>query len=305
LAIGIADQERPSADKLLKWESTLDELATPVEQSTHDKNSTLVLTAEHTKQLSDLGQELSTASASLEHQRSLLEALEKETASLKPAGQTFHQVVAQRRIDRVTATENRIKQALEKAREQVENEQIERLARIDRLSKEAETARKEELERVNNEQKDRLTRAESERVAEETRVKEAQKRAETAGLRAETARLDAATERAKLEKEFERALPQIRTVLAPFISPGFQKRGQSKGEGPMSFAVIQAAGALSQTPDGRQNLADVVGNNDRPTYPLKRFRGGQTREEEAMCNLAQELLTKYGPLLVEKGLLAP
>jgi hypothetical protein len=49
----------------------------------------------------------------------------------------------------------------------------------------------------------------------------------------------------------------------------------------------------------------VVGNNDRPTYPLKRFRGGQTREEEAMCNLAQELLTKYGPLLVEKGLLAP
>jgi hypothetical protein len=108
-----------------------------------------------------------------------------------------------------------------------------------------------------------------------------------------------------LEKDFERDLPKIRSVLTPFISPGFQKRGQNKGEGPMSFAVIQGAGALALTTDGRQNLADVVGNNDRPTYPLKRFRGGQTREEEAMCNLAQDLLTKYGPLMVEKGLLAP
>ncbi len=305
LALGIIEQGRPSADQLREWERSLDGLATAVEESQRNKQSTFVVTPEYVKMLNDLGQELTGVNASLEQQTSLMEALAKETASTTPAAETFGDVVEQQRVARNKATTDRLIADLAAARAEVEIEQAERMRRIERLNEEAVSLMKETTAQAKKDQQEQLARIEKEKIAEETRVKEAESRAKIAGLRNEAVRLDAATQRAQLEKEFERDLPKIRSVLTPFISAGFQKRGQNKGEGPMSFAIIQAAGALAQTSDGRQNLADVVGNNDRPTYPLKRFRGGQTREEEAMCNQAQELLTKYGPLMVEKGMLAP
>ena len=66
LAMGIAEEERPTSDKLLEWELELDALATPVEQSNRDKDSTFVLTAEHSTQLTNLGQQLTRAVAQLE-----------------------------------------------------------------------------------------------------------------------------------------------------------------------------------------------------------------------------------------------
>lgn len=305
LALGIIEQERPGAEQLRQWEAALNELAKSVEESQRNKDSTFVVTTEHVKMLSDLGQELARTNASLEQQSSLVEALAKETASVKPAAHTFGHVVEQRRIERDKATTDRLKAAREAARAEVEIEQADRLRRIEKLTQESATLFDEKTAQAKKEQQEQLARVENEKIAEETRVKEAQSRATIAGLRDEAIRLDAATQRAKLEKEFERDLPKIRSVLTTFLSPGFQQRGQSKGEGPMSFAAIQRAGALAQTSNGRQDLAHLVGNNDRPSGPLRAFRGGQTREEEAMCNQAQELLMKYGPLMVEKGMLAP
>jgi len=71
----------------------------------------------------------------------------------------------------------------------------------------------------------------------------------------------------------------------------------------MSYGAIEGAGALAKTSDGRQALAILVGNSDRPSGPLPRFQGGQTRSQEELCTRAQELLTKYGPLMIEKKML--
>lgn len=305
LATAILEEDRPTPETVLEWELKLDALATPIEQSVRDKDSTFVLTVEHATQLTDLGQQLVRSVSQLEQQSSLLAALAKETASQVAATESFEAIVSKRRGETAKQTAERILAAREAARAEAEKEQANRVAQVERQIVEADIERQEQIAKAKREQQEQLARVEREKIAEETRVKEAESRAKIAGLRNEAVRLDAATQRAQLEKEFERDLPKIRSILTPFISSGFQKRGQNKGEGPMSFAIIQAAGALAQTSDGRQNLADVVGNNDRPTYPLKRFRGGQTREEEAMCNQAQELLTKYGPLMVEKGMLAP
>lgn len=305
LALGIVEEERPTSETLLEWELELESLAAPIEASNRDKDATLMVTAEHANRLTDLGQQLKRAIAQLEQHQFLLDALGKETASQNPASVTFAEVLRNRRSASVRQSTERILAAREQARAEAEKEHAERIALVERQIVEADIGRQEQIAKAKREQQEQLARTETEKIIEETRVKEAEARARIAGLRSEAVRLDAATQRAQLEKEFERDLPKIRSVLTPFTASGFQKRGPNKGEGPMSFAVIQGAGALAQTPDGRQNLADIVGNSDRPTQPLKRFRGGQTREEEAMCNLAQELLTKYGPLMVEKGMLAP
>lgn len=305
LVVGVLDEERPSPQKLEEWELTLEALATPVEQSNRDTESTLVLTSEHAQQLNDLGQQLVRAVSQLEQQQSLVSALIQETASQSPSGETLDAILQRKRSENLKQCAERLVAVRETAREEVAKELADRIRQTERQTVEAEIQRQEQIAKAKTEQEQKLASLEQERISAETQVKEAEARARIAELNGDRKRLDAATQRAQLEKEYNRDLPTIRSVLAAFITPGFQQRGQSPGEGPMSYALIQGAGALSQTSDGRQNLAHLVGNNDRPSGPLKRFRGGQTRDEESMATQAQSLLTKYGALMVEKGLLAP
>jgi len=45
-----------------------------------------------------------------------------------------------------------------------------------------------------------------------------------------------------LEREFERDLPEIKSYLMAFTTPGFKHR--ETGKGPMSLAYIRGKGAL-------------------------------------------------------------
>ncbi|MEM7785895.1 MAG: hypothetical protein AAF623_21280 [Planctomycetota bacterium] len=104
----------------------------------------------------------------------------------------------------------------------------------------------------------------------------------------------------KLEAEFNADLPKIRTYLAPFIGEGRNMRGEVGGKGPGSYAVIVGYGALENSPKGLMAMADIGLRSDRPKngFPYAGSVGANDFFE-----VAQQLLKKYGPLMVEKGML--
>lgn len=302
LAETLLTETLPTRQQLTEWEAVLLELANGVDATDDDPGTVRSLSTEYVQQLKDLGRSLTAARSQLERTLSTVKMLSLETARQTPTTETLEQTLARRKAEQEQSNAARIALITEQARQAAEQVQGERIAALVKQGIEAETRERELTEEAKLKKTAELARLERERLAEETQVAAAKVRAETAKLQGEKLQLDAATERANLEREFEQDLPTIRSVLTAFISPGFQNGGP--GEGPMSFAYIQANGALDQTEDGRQNLAHIVGNSGRPSGPLRRFRGGMTRDQEAMCAKAQQLLTKYGPMMVEKGLLA-
>lgn len=115
-------------------------------------------------------------------------------------------------------------------------------------------------------------------------------------------------ERESLEREFQRSLPEIRRYLTPFITPGNRHIGQTYTEEkkPLSFSGIQRAGALDNTAIGHQNFMFLAGSsrNDRPSGIFPTYIGGHVHDPGDVVR-AQNLLKRFGDLLVEKGMLEP
>ena len=99
-----------------------------------------------------------------------------------------------------------------------------------------------------------------------------------------------------LLNEFERDLPQIRSHLSAFISPGRQYR-KKDGDGPVSLSLLTSKGAMLQKSDGLSSLSFHANVNDRPAGAL------QNPAPFGHVQKAQDLLKKYGELLVERGML--
>jgi len=141
------------------------------------------------------------------------------------------------------------------------------------------------------------------------RLKEQQRLAD---LEAQKQQRQAAIAKAALEREFQRDLPQIRSLLRPLITDGLTQPGRNNFEpadkkGPVSLAKLRGTGALAPTAKARAGLYYIVGsNNDRDLGSFPRYRGGaqdvQSRQSTMMR--VQELVNKYGELMVEKGMLA-
>lgn len=121
-----------------------------------------------------------------------------------------------------------------------------------------------------------------------------------------------ALERKRLEARFAAALPEIRRVLRPFITDGYaQPRNwrfeRTANKGPVSFAALQGGGYLTKDVKGLQRLHAANVHNDRELGAFPSFLGGDqdfAQKQEALLR-AQNLLNEFGPLLVEKGMLAP
>jgi hypothetical protein len=115
-------------------------------------------------------------------------------------------------------------------------------------------------------------------------------------------------EREALEREFERSLPEIRRYLTPFITPGNRQFGQTYTEEkkPLSFSGIQQAGALDNTAIGHQKFMFLAGGsaNDRPSGVFPTYIGGHVHDPRDVVR-AQNLLKRFGDLLVEKKMLEP
>lgn len=205
---------------------------------------------------------------------------------------------------------------------QYEQKELAEMARV------ADEKRKAELQRVLDEQAAETQRIEAERLKAEAELK----RAELEAQRAELARQKQEAEdqveaakalaaRKKLEAEFKRDSAEISSLLFPFLYNGESQptfgpihdprswHTSGKGLGPTSFSALQAAGALDDSSESLLRLYFIGGdfNNLRKKggFPRYEATGLNNSAVASRVSRARELLLKYGPLLVERRMLAP
>lgn len=118
-------------------------------------------------------------------------------------------------------------------------------------------------------------------------------------------------DREKLECELEMELPKIKHYLVAFITPDNQHplKKMTVEKMPYPFSYIESRGALVETDDGLEELWRL-GNDagSRPHGPIPPASKGWstcTTEERQPVVIAQQLLRKYGLLMVEKKMLLP
>ena len=295
LLAGILDGDQLSDADLQKWEVQLESLAGPLQAS---QLSDVVVTAEHVTLLNELGSALTTAVAKLDQQSYLLEAILHETRNAKPTEVTLEQALRERQTQAELQRARSLVQAREDARLAAEKAHAERLAQLEREVVAAEGRVQEEALEAKKAQAAQLGRLEQERIAEETKVKEAQKRAEIAGLKAKTNQVNADINAAALEREFERDLPEIRSLLSAFLSGGFKYRNDN-AKGPASLSHIASQKGLELTANGSYAMAFLANSSDRPAGGLK------NPPNQERIRRAQDLLIKYGDLMVQKKMLEP
>ena len=306
LAADLLDQRHPSKEEAYDWEQQLKTLAKPVESKSQDEDSGLQMTVDHAKMLADLDKQIAEALQAFEKQQFLMDAIVTETAKIAPHPQTFEEVVGAQNREAEIALAERVAAARAVARSDAEQAQVDRLAQVERELVEAETIRREQNSRAEKTAIETLAKAEQDRIHEETRVEEAKRRAEIAGLSVEASRLNDAVRLAQLERDFESDLPKIRGYLSAFTADGYSLRTDGT-KGPVSLSLIRGKGALDSTREGMGKLVGLAhSGSDRPPGPIPYitlFNVGQAPLEP--IETAQALLTKYGDLMVKKGLLAP
>jgi hypothetical protein len=140
--------------------------------------------------------------------------------------------------------------------------------------------------------------------AEETRNREA----------TQAAMAEAKRKSEKTKREFEADMTKIRQYLKPFLAvantqpnvSGFY--GPVAKEGPVSLEALRAAGALREDTNGliTLNKLGFMLPPDRPAGGFGYCLGGSINPENVpFTRAAQQLLIKYGDLLVERGMLQP
>ena len=180
------------------------------------------------------------------------------------------------------------------ARDQVRRESTERLLEAERMKARAEV----ELEEAN-------LAAETERLKAETE----QKRITADRMKQED---EAKLAKTRLEADFVRDMQEINSLLSPFVSRApytlhpphsGQYSGQNTGA---SLGTIVRWGALEPSDDGLDAMAQLGSPPYRPLGTFPKFVQSEWKRNpdvKARLERAQELLRKYGDLLVEKGIL--
>lgn len=157
------------------------------------------------------------------------------------------------------------------------------------------------------------------REKREREIEEVRNRDELSSLEAykkqlaeEKARLAA---EAQLERDYQRDLPEIDLLLRPFVTNGRTQPGKEAFEisvdvGPVSYSKLKSAGVLERTVDAQRRLWRMTTanrTNDRDLGAFPSYFGSQQdwAQKQPTVARAQELLIKYGELMVNRGKLAP
>ncbi len=173
------------------------------------------------------------------------------------------------------------------------------------------------------EQKERFLAAERAKLEAETALKETELAAEAKRLWAEEekARIAAAKQQEidkqelaalQFDAEFERDLPEIHSLLSPFVTPapyrlnagyGLRASGHKTG---VSLSEVTRTGALEPSEDGMEAMAKYGELAHRPlgTFP-KYIKSEWKRSQHVRTRImrAQELMRKYGQAMIDRGLL--
>jgi hypothetical protein len=205
-------------------------------------------------------------------------------------------------------------------RNRIEAEYVEK-ARSDEAKKTGELKAKLETDQgaADREVMQRVATAKEKSAREVGNIKadeiEAQTKALVDEAAARIARQAAEARKAKLEREFETDRPEIERLLRGLITEGRTQPGHygpfevTTTRGAVSFAALGKIGGLEPTIASQQRLYFCMGirGNDRDRGAFPPYLGGHEdwQQKSATVQRAQELLIKYGPLMVEKKLLAP
>lgn len=129
--------------------------------------------------------------------------------------------------------------------------------------------------------------------------------------------------RQQLESEFQRDMRLIQSYLGVLTVPGYIQPGRggayttSTQKGPVSLSALRAAGVLSQDIYGLAAFTVAVERLKRPSNGWPRLKVYNNRltqtglgnvpvgPDQEFVQRAQDLLEKYGELMVQKGMLAP
>ncbi len=306
LAANILEEDRVTMETANEWEQRLELLAEPIDKAALDPSSKVTISDEHSRLISELSLNVASAMQSYSEAESLMNIIIDETASLEPHAETFEEVLRkQKRADEI-ALAARIEEARQAARREAEQRQIESIQQSEQALVEAETKR-QELNAIEKKKAiEAQSKAEQVQMAAEAQVAEAQRQATINGLKEEAAVLAEKLRLAQLEREFERDKAKIEGYLSAFISEGYTLRSDET-KGPASLSVIEGQGALEPNKAGIAKLVELANTDPRrPLGPIPYitfFNVGQASNEP--IETAQALLTKYGKLMVQKGLLAP
>ncbi len=303
LALEVFDHERPSPHQIRLWERQAEALRTPIESASLETSRNVLITSDYIKQLTDLGRDLTDAVSVLEEQALLLSTLLQETKALEPGERTLEQALEELRAQKKLEMAERVLATRLEVRARTEQRQLARIAQHEEELVTAEGERQAAAILREKARIEQLARDEADKAAEEDRVHEARKLAELALLKSEAQQIEEQRRLAQLEIEFERDRPLIESYLVAFTTPGYGHRKDGT-KGPVSLGFLEATNCLQETAFGMSQLSHYAhaAANDRPAGSLP--QGNMTIHRPAF-ERAQQLLIKYGELMVAKGMLAP
>lgn len=261
------------------------------------------------KELEAVERQVGDAVTAWDARNSRLSSLLNAAPATVPAGTPTLQEALNQLENEWAAESNRVEaEYVDKVRREEDQKTAALKAKLDADQAAAE---RDAMERVAK-AKDASTRALGKIKADDI---EAQAQAMVAEAAARAADQAKTAQKAKLLRDFETDLPEIQRLLRPLISDGLTQPGRQKyfertvTKGPVSFAGLQRIGALDNSTNGLQILHMTVGSpqNDRDlgAFPQHHTANDHWSKYQETLQRVQELLTKYGEVMVEKKMLAP
>lgn len=304
----ILNQNTLTKTRISGWEEELDLRMRTIRSAAIDADATITIPSQFLEELDAFGETIRKSLQELRQQQASLGAILAGVKSTSPeSGQvSLKEALARYREQRAKDVLVFRAQQSEKIREEYKEKLAQEIQKTESKVGEAKLVAEQEKRKQQLQEID---------TSKEIEIQKSKDR-EVDAKRAETKRqeeLAAKRKREDLEKEFAADLPKIKLRLIPFLQDGFNQppfgMGKNDGKkGPVSYSKLQAAGCLIEGGEGLNHLTDLALSpwNDRPNGGFRRGYGGRlTAENTPYVVTAQQYLIKYGPLMVEKGMLAP
>ncbi|MEZ6131299.1 MAG: hypothetical protein R3C59_21700 [Planctomycetaceae bacterium] len=280
-------------DDLDRWQRQFETLFARIKLAHEDQSIHVVVTPKDIAGFQTLAAQITSARDQLRQQERALRLIVAEADGLDPGQQTLADAIA--------------------AVQQVRDEQF-RQQLTETTQAEIRKVNEEFAAKIADEQREqRRLLKEQELAAEQLETQE--RAAELAAIEKRNEELRARMAMEKLKAEYQADLSEIKSLLAPFLDSAITQPTKSnpiaKG-GPMkptSLNALKGSGALDDSNEGLNLLYQAGGHpaNMRkkggfPSFVSLRTLGAGS--ERDTVRRAQQLLVKYGELMVEDGLLS-
>lgn len=238
----------------------------------------------------ELEKATSKAFASFRDVGRMLDLLVSKSPAASAGAATLKDVLERREEERATDLTGRLTDVRKQTKEEVEAEMKSFEQQIGDL--EAETKRMEAKAAVDKEE-DRIKRVALQQEHE------GEVRKQQAGME-------------RLRKQFDIDYPRFEKYLLPYTSHGYKQPlgpsfEQTATRGPVSYARLVGTGALKEGNGEWLFLLTTISGNDRElgAFPPRVISSGYEEKHMPTFIAVQTFLRIYGPIMVEKELLAP